>query len=51
MKADHEVRTLRVVGEEGRISLESYKALHKENTRLLQENAELRKKLKGFENR
>ncbi|UQZ34580.1 hypothetical protein C2I18_14250 [Paenibacillus sp. PK3_47] len=47
-KTDKEVRTLRVVRED---SLKSYEALREENARLLQQNAELRKKLEGFENR
>ncbi|MNC27095.1 LexA repressor [compost metagenome] len=49
-KTENEVRTLRVVGEEDGGSLESYEALREEKARLLQENAELREKLAGFEN-
>lgn len=50
-KTDFEVRTLRVVGQKESDSLESHEALQKENARLLQENAELRKKLDVSENR
>ncbi|MNO27671.1 LexA repressor [compost metagenome] len=51
VKTDHEVRTLRVVGQKDSDSLELYKALREENARLLKENVELREKLAGFENR
>ncbi|MEK4853863.1 helix-turn-helix domain-containing protein [Paenibacillus sp. FSL H7-0756] len=50
-KTDFEVRTLRVVGQKESDSLESYEALRQENTRLLQENMELRNKLAVSENR
>lgn len=51
IKTDNEVRTLRVVGLKETDLLESYEMLQEDNTRLLQENTELRKKLAGFENR
>ncbi|WP_342435936.1 hypothetical protein NSS79_20655 [Paenibacillus sp. FSL L8-0436] len=50
-KTDFEVRTLRVVGLEDSNAFKPYEALRQENVRLLQENAELRKKLAGFEKR
>ncbi|WP_438498340.1 helix-turn-helix domain-containing protein [Paenibacillus sp. IHBB 3054] len=50
-KTDKEVWTLRVVGQEDSNVLKPYEAIREENARLLQENAELRKKLAGFEKR
>ncbi|MEK3762653.1 helix-turn-helix domain-containing protein [Paenibacillus sp. FSL P4-0338] len=49
-KTNFEVRTLRVVGEE-EVSVQNYKTLLEDNARLLQENAELREKLAGINNR
>jgi SOS-response transcriptional repressor LexA len=49
VKKDNEVRTLRVVEQNVRDSLESQEDLREQNWRLLLENVELRKKLKQFE--